>query len=142
RRFIQPELMLEVFAYARHQEGMGFASDDLRKRAHPGPGPRRRWQERGLRVCLIQIFHDGEGLEQRWSVIVDKSRKEHLRIDRAERGLTLRALHQIDIDDLVRYKSLEIERNANPECCERAPERIELHTTPPSGKLVTMLLLP
>src|ERR1700731_2488328 len=132
RWFVQPEVMLEVFAHARHQERMGVAGDDLRKRAHPGPGPRRRGQERGLRVCLIQIFHDREGLEQRWSVSFDKSRKEHLRIHRAERGLTLRALHQIDIDTLVRYKTFEIECNANPERCERAPERIELHTSPPS----------
>src|ERR1700720_1011868 len=112
RRFVQPEVMLEVFAHARHQERMGVAGDDLRKRAHPGPGPRRRGQERGLRGCLIQIFHDWEGLDQEGSFRFDKSPKEHLRIPRAERAFTLRALDQSDIDDLRRYKTLENERNA------------------------------
>jgi hypothetical protein len=45
-----------------------------------------------------------------------------LRIDRAVLRFALLALHKIDVDDLVRRKPFEVERDAHAKRRERAPE--------------------
>ncbi len=47
------------------------------------------------------------------------------------RVLPLLALHQVDVDDLVRHDALDVERDAHAECRERTPEGIEFHVPPP-----------
>jgi hypothetical protein len=71
---------------------------------------------------LVEIFHDSEGLEQRRPFAVHERRENHLRIDRAVLCLTLLALHEIDVDDLVRRKPFEVERDAHAERRKRAPK--------------------
>ena len=80
---------------------------------------------------LVEILHDRERLEQHRPVAVDQRRQHHLRIDLAERVLALLALDQVDVDDLVRHDTFEIERDPHPERRERAPERKQLHGLSP-----------
>jgi len=74
-------------------------------------------------VGLLEIFHDGERLEQRRTFTIDQRRQQHLRIDRAVPRLALPALHEIDVDDLLRREAFEVERDPHAKRRERAPER-------------------
>ena len=132
RGLVELELVLEILAHPRHQEGMGIAGDDLGKRAHPRPRPRILRQQRRLRMRLVEVFHDRQRLEQHRAVAVDQRGDQHLRVHLAERLLALPALDQVDIDDLVGHDALEVERDAHPESGERAPERKQLHGEPPA----------
>src|SRR5664280_2023461 len=81
---------------------------------------------------LVEIFEDGERLEQHRAVVLDQRRQRHHRIDLAEGVLALLALHQIDVDHLVGRDALEIERDAHAERRQRAPERKEFHNRLPT----------
>ena len=87
-------------------------------------------QDRWVRMCLVEIFHDGDRLEQDSVALVER-RQQHLRVHLLVRVLPLLALQQIDADDLVRHDALEIERDAYPKRRKRSPERIEFHEPPP-----------
>ena len=114
--------MLEIFAHPRHQQRMGIAGNDLRQAAHAGARARILRQERRLGMGLVEVFHDGERLEQHGAVAVDQCRQHHLRIDLTERVLALLAFDQVDVNDLVRHDALEIERDAHAIRCKRTPE--------------------
>src|SRR5262249_20340747 len=135
RRLVDLELVLEIFAHPRPQQRMRVAGDDLRETTHACPRARLLRQERRLRMGLVEILDDGERLEQHRPVTVDQRRQHHLRIDLAVALLALLALHEVDVNHLVRDDALEVERDAHAIGGERAPEREQLHGTSP-GKLL------
>jgi hypothetical protein len=75
----------------------------------------------------IQIFDNGEGLEQGRRFAINERRQRHHRIDDAASRFVLRPLYQVDVDLIVRRQPLEVERDAHPTGCERAPEREQPH---------------
>jgi hypothetical protein len=83
-------------------------------------------------VSLIEIFDDRQRFEQSRSFAVDKRGQRHHRIDGVIRSLALRALDQVDVDDLIGCDTFEIERDANAISRKRAPERKQLHRHSPS----------
>jgi len=64
-------------------------------------------------VGLVEIFDDGERLEQNRPLAVDQSRQRHHRIDFAIGRFALRALHQVHVDDLVGHDVFQIKRDAH-----------------------------
>src|SRR5450756_3075163 len=80
---------------------------------------------------LVEIFENGERLEQHRAVVLDQRRQRHHRIDLAKGVLALLALHQVDVDHLVGRDALEVERDAHAEGRQRAPERKQFHGWPP-----------
>src|SRR5262249_2162633 len=82
---------------------------------------------------LVEIFDDGERFEQHRAVVLDQCWQCHHRIDLAEGILALLALHEIDVDHLVWHNALEVERDANSERRQRAPERKQFHGSSSRG---------
>ena len=81
RRLVELEFMLHEIAHARHHQRVGVRRIDQRKRAHAGAAARVLRQQRRLRMGFVEIFHDGDRLEQDRAVTVDQRRQQHLRID-------------------------------------------------------------
>ena len=107
---------------------MDVAGDHLRERAHLRAFQRVARQQRRLRMDLVEIFDDGERLDQHVAGIELQRRHPHLRVDRAEFRLLVEAalLLQVDRDRLV-GQALEVERDAYPIGRRRAEIGIEFH---------------
>src|SRR5262249_48207183 len=129
-RLVELELVLEVFAHARDQQRMRIAGDDLGEAAHARPVAGLRRQQPRMRMDLVEIFDDGEGLEQDRTVAVDQRRQRHHGIDGVIPGFALLALHQVDVDHLLGRDALEVERDADAIRRQRSPEREKLHGAP------------
>ena len=87
-------------------------------------------QERRLGMRLVQIFDDGERLDQRVAGGRDQNRHPHLRIDRAEFGppVVAAVLDEMNGDGVV-GEALETERDAHAVSRRRAEIGIELHVS-------------
>jgi hypothetical protein len=73
----------EIVPNARHDQRVRVGDVDQCQPAHPGS---RYWvgrQQRRLRICLVEIFEDGQGLEK-VDVAVDQSWYHHLRYSAAK----------------------------------------------------------
>src|SRR5690349_8833170 len=81
-------------------------------------------------MFLLEIFEDGERLEQRGAIIFDEGRQRHLRIDAAIFVGAMRICIEIDEHDVSR-QVLQIERDANPKARQRSPEGKEFHEGTP-----------
>jgi len=82
-------------------------------------------QDRRLRVFLLEVFEDGEGLEE-LGVAVDQRRHHRLRIDRRVAGGVLVALLQVQ-EAVLAGQPLDVERDPHAEARLRAEVGIELH---------------
>src|SRR6202023_872624 len=96
-----------------------------REPAHPGPRLRIGGQQRRLRTRLVEIFENGQRLEQ-LDVTVDQGWNHHLRIDRPVRGVELIALFEVQKAVLPR-DALQVERDAHAKARLRTVICVELH---------------
>src|SRR5205085_5688691 len=93
-------------------------------------------QERRPRLRLLEVFEDGERLEERRAAIVEHQRwHDRLRIHGDVVLIVLLALKQVD-RDLVDGEPLQRERNLYAICGERTPKTIELHRTSSSKRRI------
>src|SRR6266540_5483700 len=76
---------------------------------------------------LVEVFEDGERLEERRPAFIEHERRHHaLRIDGEVTLFLLLALKKID-RDLLGVDTLEGHRDAHAVGRKRAPETVELH---------------
>src|SRR5262249_51260056 len=87
-------------------------------------------QQRRLRMHLVEIFDDGERLNEHVTGIELQRRHAHLRVDRAVFRLPVEAalLLQVNGDHLA-AQALEVERDAHPVGRGRAKIGIKLHVS-------------
>ena len=106
--------MLQVAQRAGIVERMDVAGDEVGERARLGAPDRVLGQQRRLGLRLIQIFDDGERLQQMLAARRDQNWHAHLRIDGAEfRPLVVAAvLDQVNRRRLI-GDALEIKRDAH-----------------------------
>src|SRR5579864_233631 len=109
---------------------MDIAGDKVGERAHLGPRDRVLGQQRRLGLRLIEIFDDGERLQQTLAARRLQHRHPHLRVDGAEfRPLVVAAV----LDQMNRHRlvgnALEIERDAHAIGRRRAEIGIEFHSS-------------
>jgi hypothetical protein len=99
--------------------------------AHAGASERVLGQKRRLRVRFVQIFDDGERLDQDVTRRCDQNRHAHLRIDCAKFGpLVVPAiLHKVNGLRFV-ADAFEVERDTYPVCGRGSEIRIKLHIFP------------
>src|SRR3954452_25223291 len=105
---------------------MALAGDHQRQRAHPGAALRIRRQQRRRGMGLLEIFDDGERLEQRGAVIPNQRRQRHLRIYAAKLVGAMCIGVEIDEDHLGR-QFFQVERDANAKTRLRSPKGEEFH---------------
>ena len=103
----------------------------LRECANSRALHRIAWQERGLRMNLIEKFDDGKRLDEHFAGIELERRDAHLRVDAAVFGAPLLAAFPEEVNghDLI-AQSLEVERDANPVRGGRAKIGIQLQHWP------------
>ena len=130
RALLLVHLALEIAQRADIVERMDIAGDDLRQRPHLRARDRILRQQRRLGMGLVEIFDDGERLDQHLACRRDQRRHAHLRIDRAEfrPPVVAAVLDQMDRHGLV-GDALEIERDAHAVGGRRAEIGIELHAS-------------
>src|SRR5262249_37926444 len=133
RRLLLTELVLEVAQRRKIVERMDVAGDELRGSAHLRPLDRVMWQERGLRMDLVDIFDDGERLGEHFPGVERECRYPHQRFDRPVFGLAVdpSLLLQVDRNHVV-AEPLEVERDAHPVGGGRTKIRIELPGAAPA----------
>ena len=125
-RVAQIEFVVEIAPHPRRQQRMALAGHHQRQRTHAGAAVDIGGQQRRGGVFLVEIFEDGERLEQRGAVILDQRRQRHLRIDLAILGVTMRVGVEVDEDHLGR-NVFQIERDADAKARQRSPEGEEFH---------------
>ena len=127
RRLVLAHLLLQVVPHPRHDQRMPIGGGDQREAAHARPLARLLRQQARLRVRLVEIFEDGERLEERRPALVEHERRHHaLRVHREIVVGVLLALQEID-GDLFRLQALEGHRHTHAVGRERTPETVELH---------------
>ena len=72
RRLIELEFVFQIFTYARHDQRVRIAGDDLCESPHTRAAPSVARQQRRVRMRLVEIFDDRQRLEQDRSFAVDK----------------------------------------------------------------------
>ena len=132
RRLLLVQFALQVTQRADIVKWMDVAGDDFGDSARLRPRDRILRQQRRLRMRLVEIFDDGERLDQHVAGRHNQSRHAHLRVDGAEFGPPVMAafLDQVHRHRLV-GEALEIERDAHAISRRRAEIRIEFHVSPP-----------
>jgi hypothetical protein len=60
RGLVDPQLLLQIFAHARHDERMRIHRDRLRDRARMCAGTQLGRQQRRLRIFFVEVFEDRE----------------------------------------------------------------------------------
>jgi hypothetical protein len=89
------KLLLEIFSHARNDEGMHVYSQYLSEPADMSPCAQIRWQERRLRMFLLEIFENRKRLNQRRALAVEQRWDNHLWIERSIGRVKLITLEQI-----------------------------------------------
>src|SRR5215471_8807676 len=107
---------------------VNIAGNQLGEPAHTGARDRVLWQKWGLRMRFVEIFDDGERLDQNVAALGDQDRYAHLRIDRAElRQFVVAAI----LDQMNRRRvvadALQIQRNAHAVGRRGAEKGIKFH---------------
>jgi hypothetical protein len=113
KRRIEPCHLAEYQGLGRHDQRVGVSHVDQCEPAHPGPRLRIGGQQRRLRVLLLEIFENGQRLEE-LDITVDQGWDDHLRIDRAVRIGELVALLEVQEAVLPR-DALQVQRDARAE---------------------------
>src|SRR5208282_6024762 len=98
---------------------------DQRDSAHPGPRLRVSRQQRRLGILLVEIFEDGQRLEQ-LDLAVDQRRHHHLRVDCPILGSELVALFEMQ-EAVPTRDALQVKRDAHAEARLRAVICVKLH---------------
>src|SRR5580704_10609520 len=137
RALLLVQLVLQVAQRAGIVERMDVAGDEVGERARLGAPDRILGQQRRLGMRLIEIFDDGERLQQMLAAWRHQHRHAHLRIDGAEfRPLVVAAvLDQVNRRRLIAY-ALEIERDAHTKRRRRAEVGIKFHASSKSSRSI------
>src|SRR4029079_12977298 len=101
---------------------MRVTCDDLCKTTDSRACPGVFWQQRRVRMFLVEIFKDSKRLKKDSAVILDQCWNRHHRVDLAELSFPLVTFHQIDFNHLVWRDAFQVQRNADAVGRKRAPE--------------------
>src|SRR6201987_2275483 len=114
---------------------MDIAGDGERECPHRGPLGRRLRQQRWLRMCLLQVLENGEGLRER-VLTVHQHRDETKGVECPELARVLRAPRRAQIHDFgLPGDALEAERDAHAVGRRAAEVAVQLHD-PLGGAMV------
>src|SRR5687767_936170 len=113
---------------------MDLARDEIRERAHARLGQALHGHQRRVRISLVEILDDGEGLVEARAVIEDQGWHQALRIDRGVGRLAMLALGEADEHRLV-GQALEVEGDADAKRGRAAEMRVQLHS---AGSIFTL----
>src|SRR5712664_1765691 len=126
-RLLDFQFFLEIGSDSWSNQWMPIRSRDEREAAHAGAASRVPGQQRRLRPDLLEVFENGERLEQRRPALVEDQGRHHaLRVHRLVLVGVLPALEEVD-RDLLGVQAFQRHRHAHAVGGERAPESVELH---------------
>src|SRR6266850_2166172 len=98
-RFFYLHFLFKEIAHPGHDQRMPICRGDEREAAHAGAASRLPGQQRRLRLGLLEVFEDGERLEQRRPAFVEDEGRHHaLRVHGLVLVGMLLALEEVDRD--------------------------------------------
>jgi hypothetical protein len=107
-RLIELEFVFQIFTYARHDQRVRIAGDDLCESPHTRAAPSVARQQRRIGMRLVKIFDDRQRLEQDRSFAVGQNGSKAFASAGSHGTATGRSLEF----DTVAFRILRVDRRA------------------------------